>query len=44
MSGVEVREQIRSRAQSFTADIQQAANTKRIELQDRLEVLRTPKN
>jgi len=41
--GSELRAQIGSRAQSFAADIRQAANTKRIELQERLETLRTPK-
>ena len=42
-SGEEVRTQISSRAQLFAADIRQAASTKRIELQERLEVLRAPK-
>ena len=42
-SGQEVREQINDRARTFAADIRQAANSKRIELQDRLEVLRAPK-
>jgi gas vesicle protein len=42
--GVEVRAQILARAQTFTADIRQAANTKRIELQERLETLRAPKS
>ncbi len=41
--GVEVRAQISARAQNFAADIRQAANTKRIELQERLETLRAPK-
>ncbi len=41
-SGQELRNQISDRAQSFAADIRQAANTRRIELQERLEVLRTP--
>jgi gas vesicle protein len=42
-SGEVVRAQINDRAQTFAADIRQAANTKRIELQERLEVLRAPK-
>ena len=42
-SGTELRSQISNRAQTFATDIRQAANTKRIELQDRLEVLRAPR-
>ncbi|MGA2490035.1 MAG: YtxH domain-containing protein [Anaerolineales bacterium] len=42
-SGQEVRAQINDRAQAFAADIRQAADTRRIELQERLEVLRAPK-
>ena len=42
-SGQELRNQINDRSQAFAADIRQAANTKRIELQERLEVLRAPK-
>ena len=42
-SGEEVRKQISDRAQTFAADIRQASNTKRIELQERLETLRAPK-
>ena len=42
-SGEEVRTQISDRAQIFAIDIRQAANTKRIELQERLEILRAPK-
>jgi gas vesicle protein len=42
-SGEELRAQINSRAQTFATDVRQAANTKRIELQERLEVLRSPK-
>lgn len=41
-SGEELRIQIGNRAQTFAADVRQAANTRRIELQDRLETLRTP--
>ncbi len=43
LSGRELRVQIGDRTQAFAADIRQAANTKRIELQERLEVLRSPK-
>ncbi len=43
ISGVELRAQISDRTQNFAADIRQAANTKRIELQERLETLRAPK-
>ena len=42
-SGQEMRVQIGDRAQTFATDIRQAANTKRIELQERLETLRAPK-
>jgi gas vesicle protein len=42
-AGVELRAQIGDRAQNFAADIRQAANTKRIELQERLDVLRSPR-
>lgn len=42
-SGAELRIQIRDRADGFAGEIRQAANTKRIELQDRLETLRAPK-
>jgi gas vesicle protein len=42
-SGVELRAQIRARADSFAAEIRQAVTTKRIELQDRLEIMRAPK-
>jgi gas vesicle protein len=42
-SGNELRAQISNRTQDFAADIRQAANTKRIELQERLETLRAPK-
>ncbi len=43
-SGEELRTQIGNRAQTFAADVRQAANTRRIELQDRLETLRTPQS
>ena len=42
-SGVELRAQIRDRAQTFGTEIRPAAATKRIELQERLETLRAPK-
>jgi gas vesicle protein len=42
-SGTELRAQIRDRTENLTAEVRQAANTKRIELQQRLEDLRTPK-
>ena len=42
-SGPEVRAQINDRAQAFVADVRQASDTRRIELQERLEVLRAPK-
>jgi gas vesicle protein len=41
-SGQELRSQISARAQSFASDVRQASATKRIELQERLEVLRAP--
>jgi gas vesicle protein len=43
-SGQEVRAQISGRFQMFASDIRQAANTKRIELQERLDTLRSPKH
>ena len=42
-SGEELRAQIGDRAESLASDISHAAVSKRIELQERLEVLRTPK-
>jgi gas vesicle protein len=41
-SGEEVRAQINDRTQAFATEIRQASNTKRIELQERLETLRKP--
>jgi gas vesicle protein len=41
--GQEVRAKITDRAQTFATEIRQAASTRRIELQERLEVLRAPK-
>lgn len=42
-SGEELRSHIRDRAQGFAADVRQAASSRRIELQERLETLRTPR-
>jgi gas vesicle protein len=42
-SGLELRAQIRDRTENLTAEVRQAASTKRIELQERLENLRAPK-
>jgi gas vesicle protein len=42
-SGSELRAQIRDRATTFGTEVRQAAATKRIELQERLEGLRAPK-
>lgn len=39
-SGVELREQIRQRVELLSNELKQAVNTRRIELQDRLESLR----
>jgi len=41
-SGQEFRAQIGGRFQMFASDIRQAANTKRIELQEHLDTLRNP--
>jgi gas vesicle protein len=42
-SGQELRTQISDRTENLVADIRQAASTKRIELQERLDTLRAPK-
>jgi gas vesicle protein len=42
-SGADLRGQIRDRTEGLAADIRQAASSKRIELQGRLETLRAPK-
>jgi gas vesicle protein len=42
-SGTDLRVQINDRTQGLAADIRHAANTKRIELQERLETLRAPR-
>jgi len=41
-SGVELRGQIRMRAEGLVSEIRQAAATKRIELQERLDSMRNP--
>jgi len=43
-SGRELQAQIRDRAENLAADVRQAANTRRIELQERLEDLRAPRS
>ena len=42
-AGKDLRMQINERAQGFAADIRNAATSKRIELQERLETLRSPR-
>ena len=42
-AGEDLRIQINDRAQGLVSDIRHASNTKRIELQDRLETLRAPR-
>ena len=42
-SGEELRAQLRERGQGFMGEIRHAADTRRIELKDRLETLRAPK-
>ena len=42
-SGTELRGQITERTNGIANEIRQAANTKRIELQQRLDTLRAPK-
>jgi gas vesicle protein len=42
-SGEEFRNSIKNRTDAFTSEIRQAVNTKRIELQGRLDSLRSPK-
>ncbi|MGD8406812.1 MAG: YtxH domain-containing protein [Anaerolineales bacterium] len=42
-SGDELRAQLRERGQNFMGEIQHAADTRRIELKDRLENLRAPR-
>jgi len=42
-SGGELRARLRQRGQGFLAEIRQAADTRRIELRERLESLRAPR-
>jgi gas vesicle protein len=42
-SGDELRSELRDRGQNFVSEVRQAADTRRIELKDRLETLRTQK-
>ena len=42
-SGEELRAQLRERGQGFMGEVRHAADTRRIELKDRLETLRAPK-
>ena len=42
-SGEALRNQLRARGQSFFSDIQHAADERRIELRQRLEVMRAPR-
>jgi len=42
-SGEKLRNLIRERGAAFLGEVKHAADTRRIELQDRLETLRTPK-
>ena len=42
-TGTELRFQINDRAQGLVGNIRQAASTKRIELQERLDSLRAPR-
>jgi gas vesicle protein len=42
-SGEELRGQLRERGQGFMGEIRHAADSRRIELKDRLETLRAPR-
>jgi len=42
-SGDELRGQLRERGQNFMGEIRHAADTRRIELKDRLDTLRAPR-
>jgi gas vesicle protein len=42
-SGDELRGQLRERGQNFIGEIRHAADSRRIELKDRLETLRAPR-
>ena len=41
-SGMDIRARLRERGQSFFGEIRQAADTRRIELKERLDTLRSP--
>jgi len=43
LSGADLRTQLNDRTAGLAAEVRQAANTKRIELTERLETLRTPR-
>lgn len=42
-SGDELRAQLRERGQNFVGEVRQAADSRRIELKDRLDTLRAPR-
>ena len=42
-AGDELRSELRERGQNFVSEVRQAADTRRIELKDRLDSLRAPK-
>ena len=42
-SGADLRDQIRERAESLSSEVRQAAGSRRIELQERLDTLRAPR-
>lgn len=42
-AGDELRAELRERGQGFVSEVRQAADTRRIELKDRLDALRAPK-
>jgi len=42
-AGEELRAELRERGQNFMGEVQNAADTRRIELKDRLDTLRAPR-
>lgn len=42
-SGDELRSELRERGQNFIGEVRQAADSRRIELKDRLETMRDPR-
>lgn len=42
-SGDELRSELRERGQNFIGEVRHAADTRRIELKDRLDTMRAPK-